>query len=173
MDRRDCVVSDLVCPAQAGRGASMTTLKHVGWSVAAIAAAAVMGQSGTGSQAPHMTRSCGSAGVIPHTVTEPAPRLVVQSPLPGPLAARGVAVIEYCAEHMRLAPVFGPGALSVSPRLGHIHVTVDDAPWHWADASGTPVILRGLPPGTHKVQIQLVNADHQVVDSGVVTFSVP
>jgi hypothetical protein len=151
----------------------MTTLKSVGWGVVAIASTAVMGQSGTGGQPPHLTQSCGASGVIPLAAAEPAPRLVVRPPLPGPLAARGVAVIEYCAEHMRLAPVFGPGALSVSPRLGHVHVTVNDAPWHWADASGTPVILRGLPPGTHKVQIQLVNADHQVVDSGAVTFSVP
>jgi hypothetical protein len=51
--------------------------------------------------------------------------------------------------------------------------TVDDAPWHWADASGTPLILRGLPPGPHKVQIELVDANHQPVDKGTVTFDVP
>jgi Family of unknown function (DUF6130) len=84
-----------------------------------------------------------------------------------------VAVISYCAENMHIAPVFGPGALSVSPRVGHIHVTVDDAPWHWADASGTPLILRGLPPGPHKVLIELVDANHQLVDRGTVTFDVP
>jgi hypothetical protein len=61
----------------------------------------------------------------------------------------------------------------VSPRVGHIHVTIDDAPWHWADASGNPLILRGLPPGPHKVLIELVDANHQVVDNGVVTFQVP
>jgi hypothetical protein len=33
-------------------------------------------------------------------------------------------------------PAFGPKALDDSPRIGHIHVSVDDAPWHWADASG-------------------------------------
>jgi hypothetical protein len=98
---------------------------------------------------------------------------VVGAPLAGPLASRGVAVIPYCAENMRLEPVFGPGALTVSPRVGHVHVTVDEAPWHWADASGTPVILRGLPPGTHKVLIELVDADHHVVDKGVVSFDVP
>jgi hypothetical protein len=69
--------------------------------------------------------------------------------------------------------MFGPGALAVSPRLGHIHVTVDDAPWHWADASGTPLILRGLPPGSHKVLIELVDPNHQVIDKGSVSFDVP
>jgi hypothetical protein len=82
-------------------------------------------------------------------------------------------VIPYCAENMHIAPVFGPGALSVSPRVGHIHVTVDDAPWHWADASGTPLILRGLPPGPHKVLIELVDANHQLVDKGTVALDVP
>ena len=82
-------------------------------------------------------------------------------------------MIPYCAENMRIAPVFGPGALAVSPRVGHIHVTVDEAPWHWADASGIPLILRGLPPGPHKVLIELVDANHQPVDKGTVTFDVP
>ena len=68
---------------------------------------------------------------------------------------------------MHIAPVFGPGALAASPRVGHIHVTVDDAPWRWADASGTPVILQALPPGPHTVLIELVNANHEVVDKGV------
>ena len=39
------------------------------------------------------------------------------------------------------------GALDVSPRIGHIHVTVDDAPWHFVDASGETLILVGLEPG--------------------------
>ena len=82
-------------------------------------------------------------------------------------------MILYCAENVHIAPVFGPGALAVSPRVGHIHVTVDDAPWHWADASGNPLILQGLPPGPHKVLIELVDANHQTVDKGTVTFVVP
>ena len=55
-------------------------------------------------------------------------------------------MIPDCAENMRIAPVFGPGALSVSPRVGHIHVTVDEAPWRWADASGTRSSFRGCRP---------------------------
>jgi hypothetical protein len=118
-------------------------------------------------------QTCSSGGVIPLTGTEPAAKIVVDPPLPDPLASRGVAVIAYCAQNMRIAPVFGPGALSVSPRVGHIHVTVDDAPWHWADASGSPLILRGLPPGPHTVLIELADANHRIVDKGVVRFSVP
>ena len=46
---------------------------------------------------------------------EPPPRLIVDAPLPGPLAA-GRVFIQYRAENMRILPVFGAGALDVSPR---------------------------------------------------------
>jgi len=49
----------------------------------------------------------------------------------------------------------------------------EEAPWRWADASGTPIILRGLPPGRHTVLVELVDANHQVIDKGSVAFSVP
>jgi hypothetical protein len=77
------------------------------------------------------------------------------------------------AENLRIVPVFGPNALDVSPRIGHIHVTVDDAPWHWADASGEPIIMNAFPAGPHRVLIELVNANHQTLDQGVVTFVIP
>lgn len=149
----------------------MITLKHSAGNAAALAAALML--HGSALHAQPATHTCRPAEVIPLTGAEPSPRIVVDAPLPDPLASRGVVVIPYCAEHMRIAPVFGPGALTVSPRVGHIHVTVDGAPWHWADASGTPLILRGLPPGPHKVRIDLVDANHQPVDTGTVTFDVP
>ena len=82
---------------------------------------------------------CRPASVIP-LASEPPAKLVIDPPLAGPLAARGVVVIQYCAENLHLVPVFGPHALAVTPRVGHIHVRVDDASWVWADASGNPII---------------------------------
>jgi hypothetical protein len=76
-------------------------------------------------------------------------------------------------ETLDIVSVFGPAALAVSPRIGHIHVTVDDASWHWAAASGDPVIVQGLAPGRHKILIQLVNANHQPIDQGTVQFTMP
>lgn len=64
-------------------------------------------------------------------------------------------------------------ALRVSPRIGHIHVTVDDAPWHWLDASGEPFVITGLTAGKHKILIELVNAAHQTLDYDVVNVDVP
>ena len=113
----------------------------------------------------------GPAAVVP-LASEPATKIVIDPPLADSLA-HGLVVIQYRAENLRLVPVFGPAALNVSPRIGHIHVTVDDAPWHWADASGEPLIIKGLPAGPHKVLIELVNANHQNLDQGVVNFVIP
>jgi hypothetical protein len=151
----------------------MITLKHTaGYWAAALSVGALM-PSGLTAQAQDSTNPCNPPKVIPLIAPEPAAKLFIDAPLPEPLASRGVVVIPYCAANMRIAPVFGPGALAVSPRVGHIHVTVDDAPWRWADASGTPIILQGLPPGPHTVLIELVNANHEVVDKGTVKLEIP
>ena len=113
---------------------------------------------------------CGPTSVIPLTGTEPPAKIVIFPPLAGPLASRGVAIIQYCTQNLHLVPVFGANALAASPRVGHIHVRVDDASWVWADASGNPIILMGLLPGSHKVLIELDDANHHALDSGTVTF---
>jgi hypothetical protein len=149
----------------------MITLKHLADELVLLSVAAVT-VCGSTAFAQTAIQTCRPGQVIPLTGTEPAAKIVIDAPLADPLASRGVVVIPYCAENMRIAPVFGTGALDVSPRLGHIHVTVDEAAWHWADASGTPLILRGLPPGRHTVRIELVDANHQTVDKGTVEFEV-
>ena len=81
--------------------------------------------------------------------------------------------IQYRTHNLRVVPVFGKGALGVSPRIGHIHVTVDDAPWHFVDASGETIILVGLTPGPHKVLIELADPADRVITSEVLKFDVP
>src|SRR4051812_8319069 len=58
---------------------------------------------------------------------EPMPRLTLEAPPPGPLA-QGVVVIPYQVENVRILPVAGPAARNLSPRVGHLHITVDDLP---------------------------------------------
>jgi hypothetical protein len=111
--------------------------------------------------------------IIPVSGEQPPAKIVVDPPLAEPLAARAVAVIQYCAKNLHIVPVFGPAAAGVPPRIGHLHVTVDDSPWHWADASGNPIILQGLSPGPHKVLVELADANHHVIDKATVTFVVP
>lgn len=104
--------------------------------------------------------------------SEPAPRLHVDAPLAAQLA-NGLVVIRYRAENLRIVPVFGPAALDVSPRVGHIHVTVDDAPWHWADASGEPLVIQGLPAGKHRVLLELADPTHKVIQSETIELVIP
>jgi len=108
---------------------------------------------------------------------EPPPKLIVDPPLPEGLAHPvGIFWAQYRVENVRIAPMFGEGALQVSPRVGHLHITVDDLPWLWADASDNNTIdIAGLPPGQHKVKIELVDANHKVFpgQSKTVTFIIP
>lgn len=103
---------------------------------------------------------------------EPSPRLIVDPPLPGPLAL-GRVFIQYRTENLRVVPVFGTGALQVSPRIGHIHITVDGASWHFVDASGETIIVVGLPPGPHTVLIELADPTHRVIGHELVRFVIP
>jgi hypothetical protein len=106
---------------------------------------------------------------------EPAPKLIVDPPLPEGLAL-GVFWAQYRVENLRIVPVFGAGALQASPRVGHLHITVDDLPWWWADASDNNTVdIAGLPPGEHKVKIELVDANHNIFpgQSKIVTFTIP
>lgn len=128
-----------------------------------------------GSPAPTIAQTArevqGPAGVVPLS-DEPPVKLIIDPPVADSLA-HGRVVIQYRAENLRIVPVFGPAALSVSPRIGHIHVTVDDELWHWLDASGEPLTITGLAAGPHQVLIELVNASHQTLDYGVIRFVVP
>jgi Family of unknown function (DUF6130) len=106
---------------------------------------------------------------------EPAPKLIVDTPLADGLA-QGIFWAQYRVENLRILPVFGASAVDVSPRIGHLHITVDDLPWWWADASDNNTIdIAGLPSGDHKVKIELVDANHNVFPGQVVTltFTVP
>ena len=106
---------------------------------------------------------------------EPAPKLVVDPPVPEALA-QGIFWAQYRVENLRIVPVFGPGAAQTSPRVGHLHVQVDDLSWWWADPSGINTVdIAGLAPGQHKVKIWLVDANHNDFPGQVATlqFTVP
>ena len=139
--------------------------------LAAVAAATVLATSAFAQSAREIR------GATPYVAieNEPPPKLIVDPPLPEGLA-QGVFWAQYRVENVRIVPVFGAGALQASPRIGHLHIIVDDLPWWWADASDNNTVdIAGLPPGQHKVTIALVDANHNVFPGQVVTltFTVP
>lgn len=133
-------------------------------SVAAIAVSMMLTTAGSAQDA---------ASLVVPIDREPAPKLIVGSPLSAQLA-NGVAFIPYRVENLRIMPVGGPAAKSLSPRVGHLHITVDDLPWAWADyGQSDTIILINLPRGQHKVRIEVVDPEGGLLTSKTVTFEAP
>ena len=106
---------------------------------------------------------------------EAPPKLFVDDPLPEGLA-QGIVWIQWRVENLNVVPVFGKGAINTSPRVGHLHVHVDDTGWWWADASDINTVdIAGLSEGPHKVRLELVNPNHEPFpgQSRTVTFTIP
>jgi hypothetical protein len=105
---------------------------------------------------------------------EAAAKLIIDPPIPEQLAS-GRVMIQYRTENLRIVPVFGKGALSVSPRVGHLHITVDDQSWPFVDTSDNTFVLVGLKPGPHKVLFELADPTHRPIagTAQTVTFTVP
>jgi hypothetical protein len=108
----------------------------------------------------------------PALAKQPLAKLSVDPPQSGPLA-QGVVIIQFRTENLQIVPVFGPAAAAVAPRIGHLHITLDDAPWHWGHTSNDPVIVAVLSPGPHKILFELADANHKVLAQEVVKFEVP
>jgi hypothetical protein len=136
---------------------------NIAKTLAVIAAAALLSTS-------PFARSAASL-VVP-IENEPAPKLFVDPPLPGPLA-KGVAFIPYRVENLRIMPVGGAAARNVSARVGHLHITLDDLPWQWADYGQSDTILVNLPRGEHKVLVEAVDPEGGVLTAQTVTFKSP
>jgi hypothetical protein len=101
-------------------------------------------------------------------------KLIVDPPIPEQLAL-GRVFIQYRTENLRILPVFGTAALAVSPRIGHLHYYLDNQSWPTVDTSGETVVFVGLPPGPHKVRLELADATHKPIPaaSQLVEFTVP
>jgi hypothetical protein len=150
----------------------MTMLKKM---LAALAAGSALATSAFAHD--HAQSAMDVRGASPYIAVdnEPAPRLVVDPPVADALA-QGVFWAQYRVENLHIAQVFGSGALAVSPRIGHLHITVDDLGWWWADASDNNTIdIANLPAGEHKVRVILVDANHNPFRGQEVTlpFTIP
>jgi hypothetical protein len=104
--------------------------------------------------------------------SEAPARIVADAPLAGPLA-RGVVIIPFRTENLRIVPVFGTAPSDAVSRVGHLHISLDGASWVWAHTSGDPLIIQGLSPGPHRVLIELADPAHKIIDSQTVSFEIP
>jgi hypothetical protein len=113
--------------------------------VAATAQPSGRAEEGPSAQTASVSASVPSAmevrGANPYVEVdeEPAPKLIVDDPDPKGLA-KGLFWVQYRTENVRILPVFGKAALDVSPRIGHLHIHVDNLPWLWAESSGINTI---------------------------------
>jgi hypothetical protein len=106
------------------------------------------------------------------TVAPGRPSLTIQSPTPGEVV-QGVAVIRFRTENVSIGSPFLPTEQRRGRfPAGHLHVTVDGAPWHWVHATSDPVVVTPLPPGEHTVSLELAGADHRPFDARTVRFTV-
>lgn len=104
------------------------------FAVAMVAGVAVaLAQVSTGTDvksAPQSAKDIRGASPYLEIKNESSPKLIVDAPLPEGLAhPAGVFWAQYRVENVRIPPVFGEGALKASPRIGHLHIPVDDSPW--------------------------------------------
>lgn len=136
-----------------------------------LVAAAVVALASFGATAQQVTDVGTPPAVIP-VVSELPAALHVFPPIPEALA-RGVVILQFKTENFRVIPVFGKGALGVSPRVGHLHVTVDGMALTWAHTSGDPIIVVGLKPGPHEILVELADPSHRIVTAKRMEFVLP
>lgn len=135
--------------------------------IAMVAAGTLIGFSASAQSSSDIARPA----ILPIDA-EPAPKIIAYPPIAEALA-RGVVIIQYRTENLRVKPVFGKSAVEVSPRLGHLHVTIDDWQGTWAHTSEDPIIVVGLKPGKHTVLLELADPNHKILASETVSVAVP
>jgi len=154
-----------------GRLNSTPTTGHIGRIAAIVAIAGVVFALGAAAQTAKEVKGATPLVAIPN---EAPAKLIVDPPIPEQLA-QGRVFIQYRTENLRILPVFGNAALTVSPRVGHLHYYVDGQSWPIVDTSGETVVMVGLKPGPHTVKLELADATHRAISgaSQLVEFTVP
>lgn len=103
---------------------------------------------------------------------EPAAQIHLDPPIAA-LLARGAVVIGVRPEHVRLTPIYGDAAAHVQPRLGHLHITLDQTKWHWLQANDDAIVLQGLEHGPHQIKVELADPMHRVIATQEIEFVIP
>ena len=146
----------------------MITPKHAAEKVAPVLSLAAVMLCASTALAQTVTQKCLPPQVIPLTGTEPAAKIVIDPPLAQPLASpRSGGDPGTVRQNLRVRTGVRPGRSGrLAARGPHSRdrrrgaVALGGREWHARSS------CRGLPPGPHKVLIELVDANHQPVDKG-------
>lgn len=105
-----------------------------------------------------------------------APRLTLQEP-DADILKDGYVYLPFTVENVTLLPMYpeinGTEVTQLTPRIGHLHVGVDDNAWVWIQTTPAPIYLGPLTPEPHKIRVDLVDAAHNPLVSRVASFVVP
>jgi hypothetical protein len=123
------------------------------------------------------TRAAPKSEAVAASSTNPAaPKLTLAIPDPDILKG-GFVYLPFRVDNMTLLPMYveinGEDVLKLKPKIGHLHVGVDDTAWQWIHALNDPIYFGPLLPGAHKVRVEIVDAAHGVIDVQTVHFVVP
>ncbi|GAB7539909.1 DUF6130 family protein [Burkholderia sp. 3C] len=115
-------------------------------------------------------------GVIADVPAPAQPHLTLFKPRADVLKD-GYVYLAFRVDNLSILPLYtdihGKGATTLKPRIGHLHVFVDDSKWSWIHAQSDAIYFGPLPTGPHTVRIELVDASHSVIETRTTHFVVP
>ena len=105
-----------------------------------------------------------------------APKLIVLSPR-ADFLKDGNVYLPFRVENMTILPLYaevaGDETTKLKPTIGHLHVMVDDTGWKWIHASTDPIYFGQLSPGHNKIELELVDSTHSVIEVQSLKVDVP
>lgn len=107
---------------------------------------------------------------------KPAPKLTLAAPK-ADFLEKGFVYLPFKVENMTILPLYaeihGAEVTKLQPTVGHLHVSVNDNQWAWVHAQPDAIYFSTLPPGTHKMTVELSDAAHNVLDRQTLSLVVP
>lgn len=113
---------------------------------------------------------------LPTSADAAAPTLTLL-PVRADVLKDGYVYLPFHVENLTILPLYteihGKETTSLRPKIGHLHVMVDNNGWNWIHAIADPIYFGPLPRGAHQVKVELVDAAHQVIEVKTASIVVP
>jgi hypothetical protein len=107
---------------------------------------------------------------------EATPKLTLMPPRADVLKD-GFVYLPFKVENMTILPLYteihGADVTKLHPKIGHLHVMVDNSGWSWIHALTDPIYFGPLSKGSHTISIELVDAAHAVIEVQSIKVVVP